>query len=551
MSIGSFKLPISQAASSGEENLEPTPYVRPVDWLDIDSLVTVGQQKFVGLVAIFEDSNFFAVRGYAAYTVDWGDGTVTNYASSVVAYHQYDWNYAGFVGTETTEGFRQAIITITPQAGQNLTTLNFNENHNQSGLQANSSNGLLDVKVSGALITFMTFNNKNRFLQRYNFVGTNSITSVNGMFQNCHNLREVNVNTSSCTNFTSMFFQCYAIESVPNLDTSLGTAFGSMFYYCENLKSIPNFDFSSGVNFQQCFNFCVSIVKFPDMNCIAGTNFTSMFANCYSMIRNPNMITSAVLTKSFQNIFANCGSMLEFVDFNTQQATSYATMFQNCYSLKTLPGTINLSGTVPIVTNNMFQNCYSIQQAPNLDLSKSTNVGTMFANCQNMESVPAYTILVATSMTSMFSSCFSLISVGSFIFGATNMKGFNSTFSSCASLTETPNWNLSQATDVTNMFNGCVSLRKTQNYNLALVTANPTTMYGTCANLIVGATTGLTRTISYIGCKLSRQALIDIFNGLGTAAGAQTITITNNWGAALLTAPERAIATGKGWTIVG
>ena len=50
---------------------------------------------------------------------------------------------------------------------------------------------------------------------------------------------------------------------------------------------------------------------------------------------------------------------------------------------------------------------------------------------------------------------------------------------------------------------------------------------------------------------LGRTELVEIFNNLGTASGAQTIVITNCLGAAALTAPERAIATGKGWTITG
>ncbi len=60
----------------------------------------------------------------------------------------------------------------------------------------------------------------------------------------------------------------------------------------------------------------------------------------------------------------------------------------------------------------------------------------------------------------------------------------------------------------------------------------------------------MSKTISYTSCNLSRLALIEIFNNLVTVTS-QSITITDNPGAALLTAADRLIATNKGWTITG
>jgi hypothetical protein len=49
--------------------------------------------------------------------------------------------------------------------------------------------------------------------------------------------------------------------------------------------------------------------------------------------------------------------------------------------------------------------------------------------------------------------------------------------------------------------------------------------------------------------SLSQANIVLIFTNLGTASGAQTITVSSNPGFAGLTTAERAIATGKGWTI--
>jgi len=50
--------------------------------------------------------------------------------------------------------------------------------------------------------------------------------------------------------------------------------------------------------------------------------------------------------------------------------------------------------------------------------------------------------------------------------------------------------------------------------------------------------------------KLGQAALVQVFNDLPTIT-AKTIDITGCSGASSLTAGERAIATGKGWTITG
>lgn len=552
MAVGNFSLPIT----SGVGNLTPAPYVRPADWLEIDSLVSVGQQKLVALVAVFEEGNFFAVTCNGAYTVDWGDGTVTNYASSSNAYYQF--NYANFAGTECSRGYRQAIITITPQSGQNLTILNFAIGHNQAGLTTGVINGLLDVKLSAPNLTSLSFANKNRMLEQVDFVGTNSITSFNLCFNACNNLIKIkNLWTNSCTNFTSIFNGCYKLEHLPNINTSSGTNFTSSFYQCYSLKSLPsNIDFSNATTLFQTFFSCYSIVEFPTINAPLCTSFQATFQNCYGIIKNPKIITSPTLTKNFASIFQGCVSLKTFeynTDFWTKQSSSYASMFSGCTSLETIPDSIDTSGTITVTGNNsMFLSCVSLEKAPMMDLSKSQNIQSIFNGCASLKTVPSYTLGTAaqTGLNSAFTNCFLLTEIGTWTF-TQNILNTAGTFQGCASLVKAPDWNLSFATSVATMFSGCTNLASIPEYNLAGVTSVTTNMFLNCYQLQKGKTTGLRYTITYQNCKLSRTALVDIFNGLGTAVGTQSITITSNYGAASLTAGERAIATGKGWTIVG
>ena len=67
--------------------------------------------------------------GIYDFTVDWGDGSQPqNYSSNTKA--QYKFTYSSLPSnTITSEGYRQALVKITPQAGANLTAVNFNQRH--------------------------------------------------------------------------------------------------------------------------------------------------------------------------------------------------------------------------------------------------------------------------------------------------------------------------------------------------------------------------------------------------------------------------------------
>ena len=556
MAVGKFHLPILSGSSSGG-NLTPEPYVRPVDWLSIDSLVNSGDQKVVILAAVFEESNFVAVQCQGNYTVNWGDGTVTNYSSNTIAYYQYDWNYSGFSGTTTSRGYKQTIITITPQAGQNLTLVRLNIKHNQTNLTNAYTNPWLDIKMSGSLISTLTIGTTAaadplpRLLEQFDWIGSNNLTNVNNMFNGANALKQVkNLNTSTSNNFISFFAQCYELEHIPFFDTSNGTTFNSMFINCYKLKSVPLYNFSNSIQFVSTFSNCVSIVEFPNFNCISGNLFSNMFDGCRSMLKTPSLVMNTS-SKGLGGMFANCFSMIEFVNINTGNGTTYGSMFSNCYSLQKIPTTINTTTTSNNVKfTSMFQNCYNLETAPNIDLSKGGDCSNLFNSCWSISEFPSYNFSSVTTLASAFAGCNALKRLPVMTIG-TSITSFATTFNGCVSLEEAPNWNLQSATNVTNMFNGCINLRKVPAYNLSTVNTASASMFDGCRSLSKSSVTGMRYTHSYNNCKLSQSELVNIFNNLGTAVGTQIITITGNYGASTLTAGERAIATGKGWTISG
>ena len=178
-----------------------------------------------------------------------------------------------------------------------------------------------------------------------------------------------------------------------------------------------------------------------------------------------------------------------------------------------------------------------------------TSMGYLFANCLKLGNVSLNTA-ACTNMSSMFQGCSSLASVPLFNTAAcTNMY---SMFYGCSSLASVPLFNTAACTSMYSMFQGCSSLASVPLFvtsNAGNTSSSFTSMFANCPSLAGGALSGTQYAISYSGCKLSEAGIVAIFNNLGTASGSQTITVSGNYGYAALTTGDKAIATGKGWTI--
>ncbi len=454
--------------------VEPEPYVRPSDWLELPA-VNEGDQKVGGLHAVFpHDSNFVAFKCSGAYTVDWGDNTTDSYSSGATASHIF--NYSDF-NTDCSRGYRQAIITITPQSGQNLIELDFAKSHPSYTFEDWQCTGWLDIKIAGEYIERITFVDEDwmiayaGMLEIFEFIGKNNIEDFSLMFADCGSLQSIpQLDTSSGTDFSYMFADCCSLQSIPQLDTSKGIDFNSMFGGCCSLQSIPQLDTSNGTDFGDMFYECYSLQSIPQLDTSNGTNFEGMFIRCYSLQSIPQLDTS------------------KGIDFNS--------MFGGCYSLQSIPQLDTSSGTNFV---DMFGGCSSLQSIPLLDTSSGTDFSDMFSFCYSLQSIPLLDTSSGTDFSDMFSFCYSLQSI--------------------------PLLDTSSGTD----FNG---------------------MFYYCSSLSSAPLQGTPQNISYENCRLSRQALIDIFNGLATVQN-KTITITGNYGASQLTANDKNIATNKGWTITG
>ena len=130
---------------------------------------------------------------------------------------------------------------------------------------------------------------------------------MNSMFNGCNKLTTLdlsNFDTSKVTNFSSMFYSCSSLTTVPQLDTSKGTDFGSMFYSCSSLTTIPQFDTSNGTNFSIIFGRCFSLTDFGGLENLGQAYSTTSSANNSSYKLDLSNCT-ALTEQSLINVLTN------------------------------------------------------------------------------------------------------------------------------------------------------------------------------------------------------------------------------------------------------
>lgn len=543
------------------------PYDRPSDWLDIDSLVSVGDQKIVGLFAVFqENSNVVAFRCQGAYQVDWGDGTITTHASNTTA--QYSYTYSSISpSTDCVRGYRQVIITITPQAGQNLTLFNCSL-YRYSTRTWNYVEQWLDVKMSAPNLTSFSFNGGSSkylfMLEKFVYVGTTSLTSLQAFMYANRSLRHFEVPSITGSYQTIINF-CTNLEYFDH-DFSGATSFVNAFAG-SGLRYLSG-NFSSATSLSTAFQTAQSLMNVNITN-IPGVTCDNMFYQCYS-IRKANLTGTPT---SALRMFYYCRSLETPPDGLTcSSITNAGEMFIQCSALKR-----NLAAAFSSCTNmsSMYYFCANLVEIDMFDMSACQNAFGMFALCTGLRVVPTLDTSNVTNNAQMFDSCYSLVSVGNLDFSSVTRWGQPNTgaFTSCYSLTELPTLDFAGTSTDTygnyRTFINMYSLRRLDMTNTGAVTGwqefvrscyslaeigpcdmssgtNFSAAFSGCYNLRRMQGTSIKVTVSFQQCALDATAIDEIFTNLAVVVG-QTITVSQNPGSSTC---NTAIATGKGWTVV-
>lgn len=508
-------------------------WVRPPEWLALPNNVD-GVQKVSILNAVFNtDSEFVAFSCAGAYTVNWGDGVVENFASGVTAEHKYTYSDVDLNSdTVSSFGYKQCIITITPQAGQNLTVINFNQYHTSIGTSTSYdlTSGFLDIRVNSlscpSLIIGATTNYVKHSRLEQCLIGELGATTLNGLF-----------------------YDCYSLQSVSIKDTSNITSFYSMHYNNYSLQKMPTYTFRS-----------------------AGVNVYGMFYNCYSLVETYPINITITGTNDASSMFNVCQS-LRYVDLTINSNVNYslAALFTACASLEDIK--LSFTGTGKITSLNSTFQATKIKESPVMDTSLCASFSQAFNGCNRLTNLYAYNYSSAATLDNMLNGCYDLKSVPNFNI-TSSCKNLSALCNNCWSLEKAPTFsNSSEVTNVQNMLFGCKSITNIPSYVFGNISGayNMSSFLSGCDSLqvIPNITVGnaytantsfinqnyslkrmlmpLRFTFSVANAKMSAVALNEMYSILPTVT-AQTVTVTGNYGTG---AADPSIATANGWTVVG
>lgn len=245
-------------------------------------------------------------------------------------------------------------------------------------------------------------------------VKVTGMTSLEGLFNGCSNLRSVDFSDcdmSTVTNMADMFNEC---SSLTNLDVSG--------WDTSNVKNMKYMFYNSGF----------VTLDLSDLNTSNVTNMEYMFGNCRDLTtlklntQKNGWNTGNVTT--MEDMFYECGNLsdLQISEWDTSKVIYMNAMFNRCGNLSNIDvGNWNTSSVTSM--EEMFRDCRSLTQ---LDVSKwdTQNVVTterMFEDCNkltnlnlsewNTENVKyiTYMFYQCNSMTSLDLSSFNLKNVQS------------------------------------------------------------------------------------------------------------------------------------------
>jgi surface protein len=477
---------------SGVSSTEPViePYIRPTDWLPLPTLIE-GQQKVVGLVAILDNNLIANINLFSIRCA--GAFTVNIY------------------------GLNNTLVSTTNFATgiQGQFNLNYNDfpgtestkGYRQAIFEIvpQAGQNLTSVRLEerhalgGAQIyttNWLDIKVVGSLISTLALRGASALTATRMLEQ----FEYVGVSAITSTG-SNLFNECYALKNVVGKDwLNSCTSMLGMFGNCTSLQTVPFFNTQNVINMNTMFNNCTALVSVPLFNTQNVTNMSSMFASCNTLQTVPLFNTQNVT--NMNNMFQSCTALVSVPLFNTQNVTNMSGMFQSCNTLQTVP-LFNTQNVINMST--MFSNAQSLQTVPLFNTEKVTNMRDMFATCRSLKAIPLFNTSLVTDMGAMFTAI----------------------LVNCVTLKSIPALNMSSITVAANQpgFNTLSSLSKASIFPIKF-------------------------TVSFANGFLGKEELVEIFNNLITTTG-QTITITGNRGASLLTAADRAIATGKGWTISG
>lgn len=345
--------------SSGDTPEPPAPggWQRPADWLALPDVE--GQDKFVGLYAIHEHSNYCALVAENAFTVDWGDGTVQDYAIGQKAEHEYDYATYDVAGsTLCSRGYKQAIITVTAQTGFSLSKIDLQQLHTVA--LANPGfyfiSKFLDIAIRGNVLSTLIVSTASPrvyfpLLEQFSLL-ENTLSSHAGLLKECLGLKKVsNFYTYSSLNLASAFAYCSSLVDVCDIDARVATNISSLFYSASSLMDGPVISAPEAQYLDDLYCGCTALKKTGDIYSPKAYSATRIFFNCKAL-ESPGMIS--LNTASFTgSMFYGCASLVVGPAYNIENTVNAASFYSGCFALSKINTLVSLEDGFDIANCNL------------------------------------------------------------------------------------------------------------------------------------------------------------------------------------------------------
>ena len=202
-------------------------------------------------------------------------------------------------------------------------------------------------------------------------------TSLKEFFYNCTSLETISgleyLNTANITDMGSMFQDCYNLKSLDltKFDTKNVSSMYFMFYNCPNLTSLDltNFNTKNVKNMNGMFGDCTHLTSLDitNFNTAKVKNMGNMFLGCSNLTSLDLTNFNTAKVTDMHGMFNGCSALisLDLTNFNTAEVRNMNRMFNMLDKSSTALTTIYVSDNF-VTTNvqdgkNMFKNCTKLK----------------------------------------------------------------------------------------------------------------------------------------------------------------------------------------------
>ena len=257
--------------------------------------------------------------------------------------------------------------------------------------------------------------------------------SACSLFEDCENLRELdlsNLDVSNVTNMSDMFSGCSnltSLESLADWQTGNVTDMAHMFEGCSNLTSLEplaNWQTGSVTNMAYMFSnwsSLTSLESLADWQTGSVANMVGMFYRCSNLTSlEPlaNWQTGSVTNMA--SMFRDCSNLTSLeplANWQTGSVTNMTQMFKGCSNLTSLEPLANWQTGKVTDMSYMFDGCgnlTSLEPLANWQTGKVRDMSFMFRNCKNLTSLKPLAnwqtgsvtpFITLVRMESMFNGC--------------------------------------------------------------------------------------------------------------------------------------------------